>query len=425
MSQGPQHAGESDGDNDGTRGNWTEGTGPLAGVRVLEIALLAPDSVGMHLADLGAEVVKIEDPARPDYVRTTGGPHIDGLSLLHWHWNRGKRSLGLDLRSPDGQAVFAELIAVSDVVIEGLRYGALARLGFATDRLFSLNPRLVIASVSGYGSTGPYATAPSHGVAFDAYAGLVPPVAGPDEFVSLGLGATDIGTHAGGLYGALGVVSALLQARASGRGSVVEIAQADAAAGWAFGRVESAKARRDGRLAPRPPGGPSSDLDMSEAVRYQYYATIDGHLLVMASERAFWRNLCEGVDRVDLYERWPGAEVAEHARGNRELRRELAAIFATRTTAAWVEFGIAHNVPIAPVHWPDGPVDDPQFVARTHWSTPTAGPATIATPLRFSDGLPSPATAPTPGEHTDAVLQSALGYGDERLAELRSARAIG
>lgn len=408
-------------------GNWVEGAGPLAGVRVLEIALLAPDSVGMHLADLGAEVIKIEEPARPDYVRTTGGPHIDGLSVLHWHWNRGKRSLGLDLRSPEGRAVFAELVTVSDVVIEGLRAGALARMGFPIDRLLELNPMVVFASVSGYGSTGPYATAPAHGVAFDAYAGLVPPVAGPDEFVSLGLGATDIGTHAGGLYGALGIVAALLQARARGRGAAVEIAQADAAAGWAFSRIEASRARRDGLLAPRAPAGssvPAADLDMSEAVRYQYYATLDGHLLVMASERVFWHNLCAAVDRLDLYERWPGAEVAEHARGNRELRRELAAIFATRTTAAWIDFGIAHNVPIAPVHHPDGPVDDPHFAARTHWSTPTAGPATIATPLRFSDGLPSPATAPTPGQHTDDVLRSALGYDDARLGALRSAGTI-
>ncbi len=408
-------------------GNWVEGSGPLAGVRVLEIALLAPDSVGMHLADLGAEVVKIEEPARPDYVRTTGGPHIDGLSVLHWHWNRGKRSLGLDLRTPEGRAVFAELIAVSDVVIEGLRAGALSRMGFPIGRLLELNPGVVFASVSGYGSTGPYATAPAHGVAFDAYAGLVPPIAGPDEFVSLGLGAAEIGTHAGGLYGALGVVAALLQARATGRGSTVEIAQADAAAGWAFSRVEAARARLDGRLAPRAavaPGAPATDLDMTEAVRYQYYATVDGYLLVMASERVFWQNLCAGVDRSDLFERWPGAEVAEHARGNRELRRELAAIFATRTTAAWVDFGIADNVPIAPVHHPDGPVDDPHFAARTHWSTPAAGPATIATPLRFADGLPSPAAAPTPGQHTDGVLRSVLGYDDTRLATLRDAGTI-
>jgi crotonobetainyl-CoA:carnitine CoA-transferase CaiB-like acyl-CoA transferase len=111
------------------------GAGPLAGVRVLEVALLAPDGVGMHLADLGAEVLKIEEPKRPDYVRQTGLVHVHGASVLHWHWNRGKRSVGLDLRSEEGRAVFEELAARSDAVIEGLRAGALARLGLGPERL--------------------------------------------------------------------------------------------------------------------------------------------------------------------------------------------------------------------------------------------------------------------------------------------------
>jgi crotonobetainyl-CoA:carnitine CoA-transferase CaiB-like acyl-CoA transferase len=419
-------AGASGGPADRPLGEWRTGPGPLAGVRVLEIALLAPDGVGMHLADLGAEVLKIEEPTRPDYVRTTGFVQVDGASVLHWHWNRGKRSVGLDLRRPEGRAVFEDLVRVSDAVIEGLRPGALSRLGLGPDRLAELNPRVVFASVSGYGSTGPYAEMPAHGVAFDAYAGLAPVADGPGDFVSVGP-FTEVGTHAGVLYGALGVVAAILGARATGRGTTVEIAQADAAAGWNWSRLETARARSVGKLPPLadlPPDDPSRS-GLRESVRYQYYATADGHVLVMASERAFWRNFCEGVGRPDLFERWPGREFGDHDRANRELRAELTAVFPTRTTEEWVRFGLEVDVPIAPVTYPGGPVEDPHFQARAHWASTTAGHQTLATPLRIGTGLPDPAPAPQPGQHTDDVLATVLGYDADRLAELRAAGLIG
>jgi crotonobetainyl-CoA:carnitine CoA-transferase CaiB-like acyl-CoA transferase len=408
-------------------GGPASGPGPLAGVRVLEVALLAPDGVGMHLADLGADVLKVEEPARPDYVRKTGLVHIDGASVLHWHWNRGKRSVGIDLRSADGRAVFEQLAAVSDAVIEGLRAGALSRLGLGPERLWEVNPRLVFASVSGYGASGPYSEMPAHGVAFDAYAGLAPVLDGPDDFVSIAP-YTEVGTHAGVLYGALGVVAAILGARASGRGTTVEVAQADAAAGWGWAGLEVARARADGKLPPAAELAPDDParLGMREAVRYQYYATTDGHVLVMASERKFWRAFCDGVGRPDLYERWPGADVADHARGNRELRTELRSVFAARSTAEWVRFGEDHDVPIAPVHAGGGLLDDPNFQARARWTSASAdAPATLATPLRFGTGDVLPSPAPTPGRDTDAVLRSVLGLSEDRLAALRASGAIG
>jgi crotonobetainyl-CoA:carnitine CoA-transferase CaiB-like acyl-CoA transferase len=396
-------------------------------VRVLEVALLAPDGVGMHLADLGAEVLKIEEPTRPDYVRQTGLVHVHGASVLHWHWNRGKRSVGVDLRSEEGRAVFEELAARSDAVIEGLRAGALSRLGLGPERLWELNPRLVFASVSGYGASGPYAEMPAHGVAFDAYAGLAPVLPGPDDFVSIAP-YTEVGTHAGVLYGALGVVAAILGARTSGHGTTVEIAQADAAAGWAWSSLEITRARADGALPPVAELAPDDParLGMREAVRYQYYATTDGHVLVMASERKFWRAFTDGVGRPDLYERWPGNEVGDHARGNRELRAELKGVFAERSTADWVRFGEEHDVPIAPVHAGGGLLDDPNFRARSRWTAATeAAPATLETPLRFGTGAPSPTPAPAPCRDTDDVLRAVLGYDDARLGALRSSGAIG
>ena len=149
-------------------------------------------------------------------------------------------------------------------------------------------------------------------------------------------------------------------------------------------------------------------------------------MLVMASERKFWRAFCDGVGRADLYERWPGADVADHARGNRELRTELRGLFAGRSTAEWVRFGEDHDVPIAPVHAGGGLLDDPNFRARARWTPASADtPATLATPLRFGTGDVVPGPAPAPGVDTDAVLHSVLGYPDARLDALRAAGAIG
>src|SRR5215813_8658930 len=144
--------------------------GLLAGVRIIESALLGPGGVGMHLADLGAEVVKVENPGG-DYVRKMAFPIVDGISLLHWHLNRGKQSIVLDLRTPEGVATYLDLLRGADAVIEAMRPGALARRGITWERMQSLNPRIVFCAISGYGLTGPYRDMPSHGIAYDAWGG--------------------------------------------------------------------------------------------------------------------------------------------------------------------------------------------------------------------------------------------------------------
>ena len=167
---------------------------------------------------------------------------------------------------------------------------------------------------------------------------------------------------------------------------------------------------------------------MVEGVRYQVYETSDHrHVLFMASEQAFWKNFCEALDRMDLFERWPGSKYADHARGNRELRSELRAIFATKTAEEWLDFGGRVNTPIAPVNTPRTLLDDPQFADRFQL-LPTAevGADQLFTPLHFvGEELPHPAKAPTVGQHSDAVLRSVLGYDDNRIAAARDAGAFG
>ncbi|MGP8060081.1 MAG: CaiB/BaiF CoA transferase family protein [Acidimicrobiales bacterium] len=407
-------------------------TPPLHGIRVIEASALGPAAITMPLVDLGAEVIKVEPP-QGDYIREMTWPIIEGVSLMHLHINRGKRSLVLDLRTEAGVATFRELAAGADVVVEAMRPGGLARRGLGFEDLVGVNPRLVFCTISGYGMTGPYKDYPSHGIAYDTWAGIVNVATDDDGFTYLPEHAS-IGIHAGPLFGALGILAGVIRARATGRGSFLEIAQSDAAAAMDWYRSETWRAyerpetevtgnKADGyeRRAPGTAG-------MREGVRYQVYETSDGrHVLFMASEQAFWRNFCEALGRLDLFERWPGSKFADHARGNTELRRELQAIFATKTAAEWLEFGGRVNTPIAPVNTPKTLLEDPQFQDRFPLYPATElGADELPGPIKFlGEELPRPTKAPTVGQQSEEVLREVLGWDDRRIAEARAAGALG
>jgi len=391
--------------------------GLLDGLRVVEVALLAPNMLGMHLADLGADVIKVEEPGRGDYTRAVGGSTLDGVSMLHVRWSRGKRSIAIDLRTPEGADVFRALVAVSEVVIEGLRAGALERRGLGYEALVQINPALVFASLSGFGQTGPYRDLATHGVAYDAYAGLAPPERTDDGFPTIPRRYHDIGTKAGALYATVGVLAAVLHARATGHGTRLDVAQADAAVAFNAGRVDELLASAE---VPPQKGG------MTAAVRYQYYDTADGRvILFQASERHFFERFCRAVGREDLLTGESGAEFGEHARDDVVLRRALADIFVTRTQHEWVRFFIEHDVPGAPVNRASELLDDPQFEVRLDpGEVPDGAPRLVPTPIL--EGEPNRAAGPAPalGEHTDAILRDVLGYDLDRIAALRDGGVV-
>ena len=167
---------------------------------------------------------------------------------------------------------------------------------------------------------------------------------------------------------------------------------------------------------------------MRDGVRYQFYVTKDDrHVLFMASEQEFWRNFCEGVDRLDLFEKWPGSQYGDHAKGNRELQAILRDVFLTKTASEWLDFGNEHNTPIAAVNTPQTIADDPQFQDRFPW-LPAAelGADQLPPPIKFvGEDNPIPTKAPTVGQHSDLVLSRVLGYDDEKIAALREAGALG
>jgi crotonobetainyl-CoA:carnitine CoA-transferase CaiB-like acyl-CoA transferase len=404
---------------------------PLAGLRIVESSLLGPGAITTHLADMGAEVIKVEPP-QGDYIRQMTWPIIEGNSLLHLHIHRGKKSLVLDLRKPEAVEVFRELARGADAVVEAMRPGALARRGLGYDDLRKLNPRIVFCNISGYGMTGPYKDMPSHGIAYDFWAGLVPPAYDEEGFCYLPEHPS-MGIHAGPLFGALGILAAVIRARETGEGAFLEIAQSDAAAYMDWYRIETwlAYERPQSEVTGNATDGyerrAPGTAGMREGVRYQLYESADGHVLFMASEREFWKNFCQGIGRMDLFERWPGEKLADHARGNRELHAILRDVFKTRTSEEWIAFGNQHNTPIGPANTPKSIQHDPQFQHRFPlYPHAKHGADMLPFPVKFvGEELPAPGRAPTVGEHSDEELSRVLGYDRARIAGLRESGALG
>ena len=314
-----------------------------------------------------------------------------------------------------------------------MRPGGLDRRGLGFEALRAVNPKIVFVTISGYGMTGPYRDMPSHGIAYDVWAGIVAPKVDENgdaympEHVSIGINAGP----------------GVRRARAARRRAARRARPARAASSRSRSRTRpppstgcaarptrrtSGPSRRSPATRPTTTSGARpGTAGMEAGVRYQFYATTDGYVLFMASEREFWKNFCEGVGRPDLFERWPGAQYGDHARGNTELRAILREIFASRSSAEWLEFGMEHNTPIAPSNTPKTIADDPQFRDRMPWIPASAvGADMLPTPIKFvGETLPEPTMAPTVGEHTEAVLRDVLGWDDDRIAAARDAGAFG
>ncbi len=406
-------------------------TPPLGSLRVIESSLLGPGAIGTHLADLGAEVIKVESPSG-DYIREMTWPIIDGVSLLHLHVHRGKKSITLDLRTPEGVDIYKDLVRGADVVIEAMRPGALARRGLGYDDLKQVNPKIVFCNISGYGATGPYRDLPSHGIAFDTWGGVVKAEVDEEGFSVIPEHAS-IGMHAGPMFGALGILAAVIRARETSEGCELEIGQSDSTAYMDWYRIESWMAyerpedvvtgNKADDYVRRAPG----TAGMKEGVRYQMYESSDGHVLFMASEQAFWKNFCECIGRPELFEKWPGSKFADHARGNRELQAILRDVFRTKTSEEWIRLGDEQEFPIAPVNTPKTIAEDPQFQERFPlYPHKDHGADMLPFPVKYpGETLPAPSWAPTVGQHTDQVMTKVLGYDADRLAQLRENGAFG
>ena len=408
------------------------GTPLLSGVRIIESSLLGPGLISTFFSDLGADVIKVEPP-QGDYIRQMTWPIIDGVSLLHLHTHRGKKSVALNLKTDEGKSIYKELVEKADAVVEAMRPGALKKLGLGYEELQKINPKIVFCTLSGYGSSGPYQNMPSHGIAYDTWAGLITPEIDDLGFTRIPRDMPNVGINVGPMLGAFALLAGITRARETGVGCQMELAQSDAAAYMDWYRIETWKAYE--RSENEVTGNPSDDYErrppwlagMWEGVRYQIYESSDGHVLFMASEQAFWKNFCDGVGRSDLFEKWPGSKYADHAKGNIELQHELKAIFKGKSSSEWIQFSEDENTPIAPVYNAKTAPNDPQFKHRLpFYSIEDLGAEQLPLPVNIiGEEVATPSKAPTVGENTEEVLSGLLGYDTNRIKNLRADGVFG
>ena len=382
----------------------------LAGLRVLEVAQLAPSSVGGHLADLGAEIIKVESPGVGDPVRVGGARAIgdpNGPAFMHLRWNRGKKSIELDLRDDADKQTFLQLAATCDAVVEGMRGGYLDWLGIGFEELRRANPAIVLCTVSGMGADGPYRTMGTGGPVFDAYAGLRE-VSTPTEPPTTGMaGSTSppIGMYALGAHGALALLAAVHQASRTGSGAHVEVAGIDVAAAWMPDLVDAELNRE--RSLPRPTWLPDGRLP--DWPRLEAYRTSDGEAILFGSHvEKFWHNFLRAVGRDDLIDiDLTSVDEGAPARAD-HVWRALTDIFATRTRAEWIELFLAHSIAGGPVNSIADMLDDPHFRARDNTyrvDYPGVGELEfVASPMRVRGEEFAPDLPPALGAHTVDVL---------------------
>jgi alpha-methylacyl-CoA racemase len=381
---------------------------PLAGVRVLDLSRLLPGPVAtLHLADLGADVIKIEDAGAGDYARTMG-PGADGTSWFFRAVNRNKRAIRLDLKQAEGRTVLLRLVEQADILIESFRPGVMDRLGVGYATLRERNPRLVYCAITGYGQDGPWALRAGHDLNYIAQAGVLDQTGtagGPPAIPSL-----QIGDLLGGAMSAVAaMLAALHRARATGEGAFVDVAMAEAVlAHNLFPLFAHAAGETPARGADLLTGGHAN---------YAVYRTRDDrYLAVAALEEKFWQMFCDAVGRPQWKARY--AESADPA-----LHGEVAALVATRTLAEWSALLDQVDCCVTPVLTLEEALAHPQFRARG-MSVGADGMTQFAPPFRisgwnFSVERPAPAVA----EHVDDVLGEA-GFSPAEIADLRQSRIV-
>ena len=398
----------------------TETRGPLAGLRILDLTRLLPGPVAtMHLADLGAEVIKIEDTGAGDYARAMGpgarAPGGNGDSLFFRLVNRNKKSLRLDLKQAAGVEVFLRLAQDADVIFESFRPGVVDKLGIGYGAVRAINPRIVYCAITGYGQTGPWADQAGHDINYLATAGLLDQIgshdgehSGPPAIPNLQIG--DL--LGGALTPLLGVLAAVIGAKATGQGSHVDVAMTDAVLAHTIFPLVTTLVH--GRPAPR-----GADLLTGGVACYGVYRTADArYLAVGALEPKFWQALCAAIGRPDL----APFGLATGSKG-REVKAELAGLFASEPLAHWEPIFAAADCCVTPILRLDEAMAHPQIVAR-EMLVKVGGSTQYAPPCKLSAWPWAAATpAPAAGADSESVLQAA-GYVEADIARLRDSGVI-
>ncbi len=358
---------------------------PLAGVRVLDLTRLLPGGLcTMMLADLGAEIIKVEDPNGGDYARWMG-PQIDGQSVFFRMNNRNKKSIILNLKESDGQAMLKKLVENADVLVEGFRPGVMARLNCDYETLKKINTKLVYCALSGWGADGPYAQSGNHDLNYVSSAGLTGFMENPQV---MGGQVADIG---GAYIGVAGILAGLYRAATTGEGGFVDTSLAESALPFAMYNWVEAKTMHT---------QPGKGVLSGGIACYRVYETKDGrHVSLGALEDKFWRNFCNAVARPDLIDGYLDPDEQD------TLIQTVSGIFKSKTLAEWNAHLGAVDCCYSPVKTSDEIENDPQLQARGMLGTFDDGTAWMRSPIRISDSTAEISNiVPDYGEHTDEIL---------------------
>ena len=394
--------------------------GPLSGIRVLDLSrVLAGPFCSLILADLGAEVIKVEEIGGGDQTRTIP-PFVNGQSHYFLAINRNKRSVALDARTPQGRDVLLKLVKRCDVVLENFRPGVMDRLGLGYDKLKEINPAIVVCSISGFGASSPMRDKPSFDLVTQALSGVMSINGYPDgPPTKLGIPLGDIG---GGLWAAIGVLAALNERHATGSGSRIDLSLLEGLMGLLgyLAEIHLVTGKSPGRM-----GNSHHNI-----VPYGLMPVKDGHIVLALHVGGFWRNFCRAIGREDLITDARFRTVKDRHANRVELERQIGEIMMTRTVAEWQKILDAADVPHGPVNSIGEALNQPAVVASgfvRETQHPTAGPVKlVGSPLRFPGRYDECPLDPPPllGEHTRDVLRSLAGLEEPEIDRLVAAGIV-
>jgi crotonobetainyl-CoA:carnitine CoA-transferase CaiB-like acyl-CoA transferase len=393
--------------------------GPLQGIRVLDFTrVLAGPSAALALADLGAEVLKVEPPGTGDETRTFP-PFRNDVSHYFLSINRGKKSIVVDLKTEAGVALVMELAAKCDILIENYRPGVMDRLGLGYAALSTVNPQLIYCAISGFGMTGPLRDRPSFDIVLQALSGALS-VNGEAGGAPTKLGIP-LGDLVGGISGPIGILAALHERSRTGRGRLIDVSLLDGLIGMLGYLAQLAFFTGED---PKPQGSEHPNL-----VPYGMFPAKDGSIIIACLMNSFWQRICQALGMPD----WiadPRFETIEKRRDNRRLVNERISGFTRqRTVKELVNLFTQYEVPHAPILGIKDALAQPQAIARemvVETDHRLLGKIPIVNrAIKFpGDQQPVPTAPPVLGEHTDEILRDILGLTSEKIAELRASKVV-
>lgn len=385
----------------------------LQDLRVLDLTRLLPGGYATQiLGDLGAEILKVEDPWQGDYMRWMM-PHFPGTgeSPLFWGLNRNKKSMKLNLKTEEGKEIFLNLVAKYDVVIEGFRPGVMERLGLGYEELKKANPGIILCSISGYGQDGPYKEKGGHDINFTALAGILgltgsregkAPVIPPVQLGDLGGGA---------LMAVIGVLTAYIARQRTGQGQYIDLSMLDGVVSWMTMLFMEKTVTTADKIKP------GEMLLTGGEICYNVYQTKDGRYMALgALEPKFWEGFCDLVQRPDLVE--------HHFSPDPRIKKEIEEIFRGKTQEEWIALLEDKDICCEPILHPEEVKAHPQVQAREMFiSLPhpqMEDVQVINNPIKFPrERQQNPILPPKHGEHTEEILLQELGLNRERVIQLK------